>query len=432
MKIPGNLLMTVQNRRGVTAVIVAICLAMLIGFAALAIDVGYLYSTHNELQNVADAAALAGAGYLGSTYETLSYSQQIGYVFNRQDVVDAVNQVAQKNRAAGSKISINDGDIFIGTLDWDYDPPRVNPETLIEPDAVRVIARRDNIANNPIATFFIRVFGVGTASVVADATAALTASTTVEKGELKTPFGVSECIFPKPCTELIQFSPTTESCAGWHNFFDQANANRMDEKMIGLIKGDGDNVSDWDGDGNPDNLCFLDPCGPYWLEHFFNIKPNQESDAAVIDGAEAGTEPINFQGGDIGSLFLGGVLDTDYDGFNVGTVIGDDAHPAPFPALFDYFRFRDGDYEYNEDGTIKDKHDDIWTATIPVYKDDVCCTNPNTSLQIAFFAKIVIHMPNPPPDKTVTVTLDCNDTFTPGRGGGGEGNLKGTIPNLVE
>ena len=412
MKKPGNLLKAVQNRRGVTAVIVAICLIMLIGFAALAIDIGYLYATRNELQNVADAAALAGAGYLGSVYETLTYSQQQGYVFNRQDIVDAVNQVAQKNKAAGSSISINDGDIFIGSLNWSYDPPKIDPETLIAPDAVRVIARRDNIA-----TFFARIFGFSTASVNVDATAALTASTTVEKGELKTPFGVSECIFPKPCTDLIQFSPTTDSCAGWHNFFDHADANRMDEKMIGLIKGDGDG-SDWNGDGTVDNPCFLQPCGQTWLDHFFDM--NKEPDTQITPAASSGDE-INFQGGDIGSLFLGGVLNTDYNGVDTGSVNGDEKHPAPFPALFDYFRYRDDDGDNS-----------IWTATIPVYKDDVCCTNPNTALEIAFFAKIVIRMPNPPPDKTVTVTLDCNNSYTPGRGGGGEGNLRGTIPNLVE
>jgi len=418
MKKPGNLLMAVQNKRGVTAVIVAICLIMLIGFAALAIDVGYLYATRNELQNVSDAGALAGAGYLGSVYKTLTYSQQQVYTFDRQDVVDAVNQVAQKNKAASASISINDGDIIVGILDWDYDPPVVNP-TLTQPDAVQITARRDSIANNPAAIFFARIFGIDTANVRAVATAALTGSTEVGKGELKTPFGVSECIFPKPCTELIQFSPTTESCAGWHNFFDHADAHRMEEKMMGLIKGDGDE-SDWDDppDGEIDNPCFLQPCGQDWIDHFFEM--SKEPDAEITPGAIAGVEPINFQGGAIGSLFLGGVLDTDYDGFDVGTVIGDEKHPAPFPALFDYFRYRD------DDGI-----DEQWTATVPVYRDDVCCTNPNTALEIAFFAKIVIHMPNPPPDKTVTVTLDCNNSVTPGRGGGGKGNLKGSIPNLV-
>ena len=42
----------------------AIGLLSLLGFAALAIDVGYLFVVRNELQNAADAAALAGAGHL--------------------------------------------------------------------------------------------------------------------------------------------------------------------------------------------------------------------------------------------------------------------------------------------------------------------------------------------------------------------------------
>ena len=50
------------NQRGSVAVITAILLAALIGIAALAVDIGYVAVSKNELQNVADAAALAGAG----------------------------------------------------------------------------------------------------------------------------------------------------------------------------------------------------------------------------------------------------------------------------------------------------------------------------------------------------------------------------------
>ena len=39
-------------------------LVVLIGFASLTIDVGYLYNVRAELQNTADAAALAGAQML--------------------------------------------------------------------------------------------------------------------------------------------------------------------------------------------------------------------------------------------------------------------------------------------------------------------------------------------------------------------------------
>jgi Flp pilus assembly protein TadG len=50
-----------SGERGATAVIVAIVLAVLCGFVALSLDVGHLFSARGELQNGADAGALAGA-----------------------------------------------------------------------------------------------------------------------------------------------------------------------------------------------------------------------------------------------------------------------------------------------------------------------------------------------------------------------------------
>lgn len=47
--------------RGATAVLVAICLIVLVGFLALALNVGHLFSVRGELQNAADSGALAGA-----------------------------------------------------------------------------------------------------------------------------------------------------------------------------------------------------------------------------------------------------------------------------------------------------------------------------------------------------------------------------------
>jgi hypothetical protein len=397
-----------NNNRGATAVIVAICLIMLVGFAALAIDVGYLYATRNELQNAADAGALAGAGFLGEQYAGLTYSEQQAYTFTRTDIVGTVNEVTRKNKAAGVGISINDADITIGI--WDEDARTVTP-TLTAPNAVRVIARRDSSANSPVSVFFARIFGVETMNVSAVATAALTGPASVDDGVLKTPFGLSENVFPNECTDEIAFSPTTDSCAGWHNFFDPANANAMDEKLLGLIKGDGD------GTGN--NTCLKEPCGQAWLDAHFEM--NSEPEAATTPDATNG-DAFNFQGGNIASLFLGGVLDSTYDGAYAGGVIDNPKKPAPFPALFDYFRYRDGDGD-----------DSIWTATVPIYKDGEDCTNPTGAMEITGFARIIIRMPNPPPDTSVSVWVDCNQSFVEGRGGGGTfGNLKGTIPNLVE
>jgi Flp pilus assembly protein TadG len=49
------------NDQGVIAIIVAICMVMLLGFATIVIDVGTLYAERRQLQNGADAAALGVA-----------------------------------------------------------------------------------------------------------------------------------------------------------------------------------------------------------------------------------------------------------------------------------------------------------------------------------------------------------------------------------
>lgn len=56
-----------KNERGVTIVLVAVCLLALLGMAALAIDVSTLYVAHGEAQRAADAAALAGAKMFASS-----------------------------------------------------------------------------------------------------------------------------------------------------------------------------------------------------------------------------------------------------------------------------------------------------------------------------------------------------------------------------
>jgi hypothetical protein len=58
------MLSIIKNKRGVSAIVVAMSIVMLIGFAAIAVDVFHLTVVKNELQNAADAGALEGAGTL--------------------------------------------------------------------------------------------------------------------------------------------------------------------------------------------------------------------------------------------------------------------------------------------------------------------------------------------------------------------------------
>ena len=51
----------IKDQKGAVVAIVAVCLVIFVGFTALAVDIGHLYVVRNELQNAADAGALAGA-----------------------------------------------------------------------------------------------------------------------------------------------------------------------------------------------------------------------------------------------------------------------------------------------------------------------------------------------------------------------------------
>ncbi len=416
------------NSRGGVLVLVVMLLVVFLGVAALAIDIGHITTTRNELQNVADAAALAGAAELGAIYVTLPTSSMPTYTFTKSAITGpVVMAVASQNKASGLSITIvNDDtkneigqDIIIGM--WNQSTGLVNP-TLVGPDAVYVKARRDNTANSPITTFFAGILGIDEASVTAEAVASLSGPSTVAEGELILPFGLSERLFPNSCTDLIEFSPTTESCAAWHNFLDPINAAKMEDKLIGFIQGDtGCKHAGDQGCGSLSN-------GPTWLENNFDI--NKGPDAEVTPSV---TVPIDFefQGGTIASLFLGGYLDADYDyttnpdGYdgNAGPVFDNEKKPAPMLALFDYFRYRDGDGD-----------DTVWSATIPVYKDNAdSCMNPNTAIEILGFARIKVFFPNPPPSNNIQVLVDCNLIVVEGRGGGGTfGNIRGTVPNLVK
>jgi Flp pilus assembly protein TadG len=50
-----------KDNRGQVLIIVALAFVVFLGFAALAVDVAYMYTVRNELQRSADAGALAGA-----------------------------------------------------------------------------------------------------------------------------------------------------------------------------------------------------------------------------------------------------------------------------------------------------------------------------------------------------------------------------------
>ncbi|MES2791546.1 MAG: pilus assembly protein TadG-related protein [Planctomycetota bacterium] len=128
-----------RGRKGVIVVYAAIMMVVIFGFAAFAIDVGYMALTVDQLQNAADASALAGAMRMRDGAAT---------------VRSAARDIASRNFLGKQAISITDSDIELGVYDLGTHAFTVN-ETAA--NSVRVTTR---VTNKPL--FFAPVIGTRT------------------------------------------------------------------------------------------------------------------------------------------------------------------------------------------------------------------------------------------------------------------------------
>lgn len=211
-----------RGHEGAVIIIVAASLVLLIAIAALAIDIGQLYASRNELQNAADAAALAACRKLGEVHKS-------GVALDEAVIKNVAIDVAAENVAAGESISISGDSIEVGC--WNAEELSFKEDcsnsawSTMKKNAVKVVAGRTG--ENGITTFFARVIGIDQVAVSADATAALSGLSKIDEGEL-IPVGISDYWYQYDwasegkefCGQPIKFRPTgnMEGCAGWHTF----------------------------------------------------------------------------------------------------------------------------------------------------------------------------------------------------------------------
>ena len=154
------------RRRGVIAAQVAVSATMILGVAALAIDLGAMYTTRTELQVAADAAALAAAaqlvGGIDEDPETAAFA--------------AAQDFAQRHAAWGEHLDVDSSDVEFGMAHYDANSGKFT----FEPggahyDAVRVTVNRAAGKAGPGAMplIFANLFGYSSADLRARAAAVL-------------------------------------------------------------------------------------------------------------------------------------------------------------------------------------------------------------------------------------------------------------------
>ena len=198
-----------SDQRGVTIILVALLMFVFLGIAALVIDLSHLYVVRNELQNAADAGALAGARFL--------------YNDNGTEVNEGANQIAYAAATANKAIAKTSGAIAVD-VNWeagqnsetDVDVQRghwsflsktfeandsttpvdlwnVSTEDLDNNpnfiNAVKVIARRQD---SPAASFFAGIFGYEDFELSREAVGYIGFAGTLAPGEADQPIAICE------------------------------------------------------------------------------------------------------------------------------------------------------------------------------------------------------------------------------------------------
>jgi Flp pilus assembly protein TadG len=153
----------VRRRRGIVLPLVAICLVGLMGFLALAIDIGVMAMARNQAQNAADGAALAGA----RTLNGLS-SQN----FNVTAATAMANTVATSNAILGANItSAQVTTCQAGIYEYNSGAGRFQAVFGTTPTGTQTYGCMQVVVTTQQPTFFAKILGVTSLTVGASATA---------------------------------------------------------------------------------------------------------------------------------------------------------------------------------------------------------------------------------------------------------------------
>ncbi|MGN7979612.1 TadG family pilus assembly protein [Burkholderia sp. 22313] len=176
------------RERGSVALFFLMFLIPLLSFGAFAIDVAWVAAVRNQLQNAADAAALAAADAMMSPSDgALNWSQ----------AAPAANGVIAQNAAAGAPLA--SGTVTTGYWNVTRTPSSMQPTTITpgsyDVPAVQVtVSRAPGVNGGSIPLLLGGLLGVPGASGSATAIAVLAAPGGVAAGGLF-PIAIDQCVY---------------------------------------------------------------------------------------------------------------------------------------------------------------------------------------------------------------------------------------------
>jgi hypothetical protein len=166
-----------NNETGATAVYAAVVLLVLLMFGALGVDVNYLYGVRNELQNAADAGALAGASMLFDSKGELTPDLAI----------DEAYRVATANKTGKEVIFVDKGkNIKIGH--WSFASKSF--DSTAAADLINAVQVQTIRSDTP--SFFAKTLGFADFFVSTDAVAIIGYAGNLNINDLDQPIAICE------------------------------------------------------------------------------------------------------------------------------------------------------------------------------------------------------------------------------------------------
>lgn len=221
MRWPINPVRFIRDERGMLAAMAAVMLTALVGITGAATDLGLLYTARNQLQNAADASALAAADAI-ITYDS-SFNAQVDY----QSAWSTAQQLAASNQAIGVNLTLLEPDFVVGKWDlaggqWISTGSSSDPNDI---NAVQVTLRRDETANSPVSTYFAGIVGYGQVGVSAASLAFIGYAGSSPEGALALPIAVAADAVTggddaPDCGQALVFHDERNENAEWTTFFD--------------------------------------------------------------------------------------------------------------------------------------------------------------------------------------------------------------------
>jgi len=234
-----TLLRVLRHHTGSTVIFVAIAMVALLSFAALAIDLGYLYTVRGELQNAADAGALAGAQVLyddpTTTADTPGSQVYAGaddvaktYVSNNpSEHVQANWETVERGHWSFATHTFTPNNSLIAVPLWNVTTGELDANTDFI-NAVRVVTVRKEVAlGQPPDNFFAKILGIQRSQVKATAVGYIGFAGTLEPEAAKQPIAIcresiigTEDDYTCGVGRMINSGSSTDThqSGGWTNF----------------------------------------------------------------------------------------------------------------------------------------------------------------------------------------------------------------------